>query len=175
MVRAFTLAYGREYQECLSEFLNYLQGLHERDDHRFPFSFVADAWEEMFWRRTEEVRHSVAVLLKTLGKESVRKEEFVMAALTPRADGSGPALGLPLVWDYRDPQGYFQAVIIQRLNERATRAWWDHTHKASLKQPRKTGEDGAGRSEKMEDGDRRLGGTGTQLYPAGKPLSKQEA
>ena len=68
MVRAFTLAYGREYQECLSEFLNYLQGLHERDDHRFPFSFVADAWEEMFWRHTEEVRHSVAVLLKTLGK-----------------------------------------------------------------------------------------------------------
>ena len=53
--------------------------------------------------------------------------------------------------------------------------WWDHTHKASLKQPRKTGEDGDGTSEKMEDVDRRLGGTGTKLYPAGKPLSKQEA
>ena len=107
-----------------------LRDLHEQDDHRFPFTFVTDAWEEVFWRATEEMRHAVAGLLKTLGKESIRKEDFIAAALTPRADGGGPALVLPTVWNHLDPQGYFQAVVVQRLNDKAMRVWWDHTHKA---------------------------------------------
>ena len=54
----------------------------------YPFSFIADAWEEVFWRETEEIRHAVASLLKTMGKEASRKEDFVAAALVARSDGT---------------------------------------------------------------------------------------
>ena len=36
MVRAFTLAYGMEYQACMTAFLGHLQRLHEQDDHHYP-------------------------------------------------------------------------------------------------------------------------------------------
>ena len=132
MAHAFALVYGREYREPILRFLRHLQHLHEANDHQYPFSFIADAWEEVFWRETEEIRHAVASLLKTMGKEASRKEDFVAAALVARSDGTGPALRLPTVWDYGDPQGYFSSVILQRLHERAMRVWWDHTHKANL-------------------------------------------
>ena len=74
-----------------------------------------------------------------MGKETVRKEDFISAALTPRADGS-TTLVLPRAWDYRDPQGYIQAVILQRLHDKAARVMWDQTHKAGLG-PRRAGEE----------------------------------
>ena len=55
--------------------------------------------------------------------------------MVARSDGTGPALRLPIVWDYKDTQGYFSSVILQRLRERAMRVWWVHTHKASLARP----------------------------------------
>eukprot|EP00972_Heterocapsa_arctica_P074584 11007249-Heterocapsa_arctica.AAC.1 len=81
MAKAFSLAYGQEYEVTLLKFLRHLQGLHEENDHQDPFAFIADAWEELFWRETEEIRHAVAITLKWLGKESVRKEDFIQAAL----------------------------------------------------------------------------------------------
>ena len=101
MAHAFALVYGHEYREPIMRFLRHLQHLREGNDHQYPFSFIADAWEEVFWRETEEIRHAVASLLKTMGKETSRKEDFVAAALVARSDGSGPALRLPTVWDYR--------------------------------------------------------------------------
>ena len=121
MAHAFALVYGREYREPIFRFLRHLQHLHEGNDHQYPFSFIADAWEEVFWRETEEIRHAVAPLLKTTGKEASRKEDFVAAALVARSDGAGPALRLPTVRDYEDTQGYFSSVILQRLRERAMR------------------------------------------------------
>ena len=91
MLQAFSLAYGLAHLAPLTALLRYFRDL-QQDDHRFPFTFIADAWEEVFWRATEEARHSVATLLKSMGKEGVRKEDFVSAALTVRADGTGPAL-----------------------------------------------------------------------------------
>ena len=115
MAHAFALVYGQEYREPILRFLRHLRHLHEASDHQYPFSFIADAWEEVFWRETEEIRHAVASLLKTMGKEASRKEDFVAAALVARSDGTGPALRLPTVWDYEDPQGYFTSVTLQRL------------------------------------------------------------
>ena len=152
------------------------------NDHQYPFSFIADTWEEVFWRETEEIRHAVASLLKTMGKEASRKEDFVAAALVARSDGAGPALRLPTVWDYEDPQGYFSSVILQRLHERAMRVWWDHTHKASLaRPPRKQGEETAPAAAptptpgKAGEG-ASMAGPAAQLkgYPAGKVLSQAE-
>ena len=187
MAHAFALVYGHEYREPITRFLRHLQHLHEGNDHQYPFSFIADAWEEVFWRETEEIRHAVASLLKTMGKETSRKEDFVAAALVARSDGSGPALRLPTVWDYEDPQGYFASVILQRLHERAMRVWWDHTHKAGLARPtRKQGEEtsksGDGPTSSSAPATAKAGESantptpGTQLkgYPAGKVLSQAE-
>eukprot|EP00972_Heterocapsa_arctica_P092146 13590669-Heterocapsa_arctica.AAC.1 len=66
MAKASALSYGKEYEALLLKFLWHLQTLHERDDHHWPFSFIADAWEELFWRQTEEIREAVANLLKRL-------------------------------------------------------------------------------------------------------------
>eukprot|EP00972_Heterocapsa_arctica_P071110 10504855-Heterocapsa_arctica.AAC.1 len=65
-----------------------------------------------------------------MGKEDARKEEFVKAALAQRADGHGPVLVLPRVWDFEDPEGYYLTVVHRRIEDRAQRVWWDHTHKA---------------------------------------------
>ena len=73
MAHAFALVYGQEYREPILRFLRHLQHLHEASDHQYPFSFIADAWEEVFWRETEEIRHAVASLLKTMGEEASRK------------------------------------------------------------------------------------------------------
>ena len=183
----FALAYGREYREPILRFLMHLQHLHEGSDHQYPFSFIADTWKELFWRETEEIRHAVASLLKTMGKEASRKEDSVAAALVARSDGSGPAFLLPTVWDYEDTQGYFSSVILQRLHERAMRVGWDYTHKASLaRPPRKQAEE----TPKPGEGPTRVPTTtsgkvgeganapapAAQLkgYPAGKVLSKAE-
>ena len=101
-----------------------------------------------------------------MGKETVRKEDFVSAALTPRADGS-PSLVLPRAWDYRDPQGYIQAVIVQRLHDKAARVMWDQTHKASLGRGGKAGEDHdgqdpAGAGAVVGGGTGNLGGANAQ-------------
>ena len=188
MAHAFALVYGREYREPILRFLRHLQHLHEGNDHQYPFSFIADAWEEMFWHETEEIRHAVASLLKTMGKEASRKEDFAAAALVARSDGSGPALRLPTaVWDYEDMQGYFTSVILQRLHERAMRVGWDRTHKASLaRPPRKQGEETTKQGEGPTPAPTTTSGKAgeganasapaSQLkgYPAGKVLSQAE-
>ena len=183
MAHAFALVYGRECREPILRFLRH-QHLHEANDHQYPFSFIADAWEEVFWRETEEIRHAVASLLKTMGKEASRKEDFVAAALVARSDGAEPALRLPTVWDYEDPQGYFSSVILQRLHERAMRVWWDHTRKANLaRPPRMQGDEKTAPAAAPIPTPGKAGegagtaGPATQLkgYPAGKVLSQAEA
>ena len=187
MAHAFALVYGREYREPILRFLRHLQHLRGGNDHQYPFSFIADAWEELFWRETGEIRHAVASLLKAMGKEASRKEDFVAAALVARSDGSGPALRFPTVWDYGDTQAYFSSIILQRLHERAMRVWWDRTHKASLaRPPRKQGEEtpkpGEGPTPvptttpgKADEG-ANASAPAAQLkgYPAGKVLSQAE-
>jgi len=141
----------------------------------------------MVWRETEEVRHAVAVLLQTMDRESVRKEDFAAAALIPKADGSRPALRLPTVWDYEDLQGYLAGVILHRLHERAMRVWWDHTHRAGLAKTKKQGEETTNPAEQPstagDAGDSRAGGgsagpraagNSTKGYPAGTPFSQAE-
>ena len=137
----------------------------------------------MFWRETEEIRHAVSSLLKTMGKEASRKEDFIAAALVARSDGTGPALRLPTVWDYEDPQGYFSSVILQRLRERAMRVWWDHTHKGNLARPpgKQGGEETAPAAAPTPTPGKAGEGTGAagptaQLkgYPAGQVLSQAE-
>ena len=151
-------------------------------NHQYPFSFIADAWEGVFWSETEEIRHAVASLLKAMGEEASRKEDFVAAALVARSDGAGPALRLPPVWDYEDTQGYLSSVILQRLQEHAMRVWWDHTHKASLaRPPRKQGEETPPAAAPTPTPGKAGEGANTatpaaQLkgYPAGKVLSQAE-
>ena len=103
-------------------------------------------------------------MLKLLGKENVRKEEFIHAALVPRADGQGPAVRLPSVWDFEGPEGYFRGVIVQRLHVRAMRVWWDQTHKVHPQ-------------DQTRRDDRRLGWApagGTRVgNPPGDPRSRQ--
>eukprot|EP00972_Heterocapsa_arctica_P100426 14809949-Heterocapsa_arctica.AAC.1 len=58
MAQAFALAYGRRYHKLILKFLGHLQACHESNPYKYPFTFVADAWEELFWRQTEEIRHA---------------------------------------------------------------------------------------------------------------------
>eukprot|EP00972_Heterocapsa_arctica_P096846 14288329-Heterocapsa_arctica.AAC.1 len=115
------------------------------------------------------------------------------AALTLRADGKGPVLQLPTVWNYEDPDGYYQSVVKRRLEERAQRVWWDFTHKAQVsksKQGQGTEDPNGppppeGRSRRGRDRTREPATVGpepipagsktaTAPYPAGKPVSPQE-
>eukprot|EP00972_Heterocapsa_arctica_P024682 3640886-Heterocapsa_arctica.AAC.1 len=82
LAQAFALAYGRRYHK-----LGHLQACHEANPYKYPFTFVADAWEELIWRQTKEIRHAVAVILKDLGKEDVREEEFASAARSQWENG----------------------------------------------------------------------------------------
>eukprot|EP00972_Heterocapsa_arctica_P110654 16291361-Heterocapsa_arctica.AAC.2 len=90
---------------------------------------------------------------------------------------------MPNVWHYEDPQGYFHSVICKRLDDRAQRVWWDHTHKAQVNQPRKPGED-----DPTPDGGGVVAGGGPYPPPTaggatrpqapnpliGKPLTRRE-
>eukprot|EP00972_Heterocapsa_arctica_P036966 5442180-Heterocapsa_arctica.AAC.1 len=69
MTRAFALSYGEGYSAPILKFLRHLQTCHETNDHKYPFAFIADAWEELFWRQTEEIRYAVAATLKIIGKD----------------------------------------------------------------------------------------------------------
>eukprot|EP00972_Heterocapsa_arctica_P067792 10009624-Heterocapsa_arctica.AAC.1 len=70
MAKAYALAYGKAYEAPLLQYLHYLQSLHELDDHHWTFEFIANAWEELFWRQSVEVREAVTDLLRKLGKEN---------------------------------------------------------------------------------------------------------
>eukprot|EP00972_Heterocapsa_arctica_P024030 3540530-Heterocapsa_arctica.AAC.1 len=54
MAKAYALSYGKEYEAPLLKYLRHLQALYEKDDHHWTFTFIADAWEKLFWRQTEE-------------------------------------------------------------------------------------------------------------------------
>ena len=85
MATTYCIAYGWEWDESLSELLGHLCQLHEADVDRFPLGFIQDAWEELFWRQGLELRQGGSLVLRGIGKDTVRKEEFVSAARTPVA------------------------------------------------------------------------------------------
>ena len=96
MAHAFALVYGREYREPILRFLRHFQHLHEANDHQYPFSFIADAWEEVFWRETEEIRHAVASLLKAMGgRKPLAKRTSWRPHWSPGATEPDPRYGSP--------------------------------------------------------------------------------
>ena len=62
----------------------------------------------------------------------MRKEDFIFAALTPTLEGP-PLLALPTTFEVGDPAGYYQTVIVGRLERAADNAYWETAHRAQLR------------------------------------------
>eukprot|EP00971_Amphidinium_carterae_P242230 4809862-Amphidinium_carterae.1 len=119
-IRAFACVYGTEHEEERSHALENLCRKHEQDDHKYPLDFVRGAWEELVWRWFEELKEELRRCRKVLGKEKMRRDELEFIALSPTTTG-GAFMNYPRVFDLEDPQGYYQRVVEQRLQEKAQR------------------------------------------------------
>ena len=185
-VHAFSCVYGMEYFEYLTEALQGLCDRHEADGHRWPLEFIKDASDEFFFHRTEVVRARVRAMVRTLGREVVRKEDLEWVARAPRPDGQ-PHWEAPDTFNLEDEAGYFKQVIVKRLEKATTRHWWDQVHLAKL---RRAPEAGAadGSTDGPDRGPPKAGVTGGEdqrqrprlesssraLYLAGKNLAPRE-
>ena len=94
--------------------------------------YVQDAWEELHARWWEELRWQVKKVQRYCNKEHLRKEDFIFAALTPTPEGP-PLLALPATFEVGDPAGYYQTVIVGRLERTADNAYWESAHRAQLR------------------------------------------
>ena len=107
----------------------------------YTYEFCCSAWEQLWWRWLEEVKHRVRTLLRTVGREQCKKDEFALYALTPSPDDGAALFLFPQTFDLGDPDGYFQSVQVARRTTQARRLWWAGANKQQLRGPRAGGEE----------------------------------
>jgi len=132
-----TLVYGEEHWEERATALDTLVRLHEDKPRKYSPSYIRDAWEELNSRWWEELKWKVKETLRLTGKTHPRRDDFLFAALTPTASGDAMCQ-TPYTFDLEDPDGYYQTVILARLESLAEKSYWDGAHAAKLR-PLKAG------------------------------------
>ena len=140
-----------------------LEGLERlHDDHPtvFPKPIIQDTWEELHWRFWEELKEVMRALKREVGRDSLRRSDIILFALTPGADGTA-WLKLPATFSLDSTAGWFRASILTRIERKHQRALWDLTWKTPkpAAPPRAGGE----------------GPAGPRMYPVGKNLGPHES
>ena len=140
-----------------------LEGLERlHDDHPtvFPKPIIQDTWEELHWRFWEELKEVMRALKREVGRDSLRRSDIILFALTPGADGTA-WLKLPATFSLDSTAGWFRASILPRIERKHQRALWDLTWKTPkpAAPPRAGGE----------------GPSGPRMYPVGKKLGPHES
>ncbi|CAE7252651.1 unnamed protein product, partial [Symbiodinium pilosum] len=107
-VKVFGTAYGLEHVPERLAFLSFLREANE-----------------------EAIRESRRQLCAKLGTENPRLEDLKLIALAPNDDGT-PNFQFPRVWDLKDPQGYFQTVVLPRQQRAMTRLLNKQLHEQAL-------------------------------------------
>ena len=127
----YALFYGEQWLRQWDDAITYLVELHEAGAHTFPFDLLADSWEELWWRWTEEIRELDRQALRVLGDENPSYERYKWCLTVPQSDGT-PWLKLPRTFHLSEPQGYFQIEIQSRNARKRERVLWDlvWAHKA---------------------------------------------
>ena len=112
-VKVFGSAYGLEHVPERLAFLSFLCEANEEDENAYPVNYCIRLYEELNAVWCEAIRESRRQLCAKLGTENPRLEDLKLIALAPSDDGT-PNFQFPRVWDLKDPQSYFQTVVLPR-------------------------------------------------------------
>ena len=132
-------AYGLEHVPERSAFLPCLREANEEDENAYPVNYCVKLYEELNAVLREAIRESRRQLCAKLGTENPRLEDLKLIALAPSDDGT-PNFEFPRVWDLKDPQGYFQTVVLPRQQRAMTWLLNKQLHEQALgsnRQPNK--------------------------------------
>ena len=135
-VKVFGSAYGLEHVPERLAFLSFLREANEEDENAYPVNYCIRLYEELNAVWCEAIRESRRQLCAKLGTENPRLEDLKLIALAPSDDGT-PIFQFPRVWDLKDPQGYFQTVVLPRQQRAMTRLLNKQLHEQALNHPRK--------------------------------------
>eukprot|EP00971_Amphidinium_carterae_P151679 3006515-Amphidinium_carterae.2 len=123
----------------------------------------------------------------------MRRDELEFIALSPTTRG-GAFVTYPQVFDLENPEGYYQRIVEQRLQEKAQRALWDAAHSrgtakrgfgwkqdssnqatgSDQKAGAPNAADAKGSTPAAKKAAQPPGAEVRNLYPAGKPLAAAE-
>ena len=118
-VKVFGSAYGLEHVPERLAFVSFLREANEENENAYPVTYCIRLYEELNAVWCKAIRESRRLCAK-LGTENPRLEDLKLIALAPSDDGT-PNFQFPRVWDLKDPQGYFQTVVLPRQQRAMTR------------------------------------------------------
>ena len=97
----WALVYGEEWRPVMTQCAADLEKLHDDHPTVFPKEIIKNMWEELCWRFWEELRETLRALRQAVGRDNLRRNDLIMHALTPGADGRA-WLRLPNTFDLHD-------------------------------------------------------------------------
>ena len=119
----WALIYGAEWKPVRAHALNLLLEWHQAEPHKWPLSIVSDIWEELHWRFFEELKETLRLLKKEANRETMSLQDIKFYALLPNSKDQA-WLELPKTFDLRNPDGWFEAEVLPRIERRQERMLW---------------------------------------------------
>ena len=119
----WALVYGAEWKPVRSHALTLLLEWHQSEPHKWPLSVVSEIWEELHWRFFEELKEVLRLLKKEANRETMSLQDIKFFALLPNAEGRA-WLELPRTFDLKNPDGWFTAEVLTRIERRQERILW---------------------------------------------------
>ena len=97
---------------------------HQAKPHIYPFKWLANTWEELWFQWWEELKLVLRDLMREMQTESPSIVDIRFYALAPNATGT-TRLQMPNTFQLDDPEGYYQFVVAhashEGLKDRSTR------------------------------------------------------
>ena len=93
------------------------------EPHKWPLTVAAEIWEELHWRFLEELKEILRLLKKEANRETMKLPDIKFYALLPNTSGQA-WLELPRTLDLRNPQRWFAAEVVPRIERRQERMLW---------------------------------------------------
>ena len=119
----WALVYGMEWKPVRNHALALLLEWHQAEPHKWPLSVVSEIWEELHWRFLEELKETLRLLKKEANRETMSLQDIKFYALLPNSDGKA-WLELPRTFDLKNPDGWFMAEVLPRIERRQERVLW---------------------------------------------------
>ena len=113
----WALVYGAEWKPVRSHALSLLLEWHQSEPHKWPLSVVSEIWEELHWRFFEELKETLRLLKKEANRKTMSLQDIKFYALLPNTEGKA-WLELPRTFDLKNPEGWFTAEVLPRIERR---------------------------------------------------------
>ena len=123
-IKVFGLTYGREHTSERTKCRNEMYAWHEAKPHIYPFKWLANTWEELWFQWWEELKLVLRDLTREMQTESPSIADIRFYALAPNASGT-TRLQMPNTFQLDDPDGYYMFVVAPREARRVERSFYN--------------------------------------------------